>query len=78
MKKYYVDLTYFENVADRVAAYRRLDAASFMCDEVYSKPQSSGIIPKGPVLIGAEVFWDSAEELEGSPVYPSGCRCTAL
>ena len=71
MKKYYVDLTYFENVADRVAAYRRLDAASFMCDEVYSKPQSSGIIPKGPVLIGAE-------ELEGSPVYPSGCRCTAL
>lgn len=78
MKKYYVDLTYFENVADRVAAYKRLDAASFMCDEVYSKPQSSGLIPKGPVLIGAEVFWDSAEALEGSPVYPSGCRCIPL
>ena len=75
MKKYYVDLTYFENVADRVAAYKRLDAASFICNEVYSKPQSSGLIPKGSVLIGAEVFWNSAEDFERSAVYPAGCPC---
>lgn len=77
MKRYYVDLTYFENVADRVAAYERLDAGSFICNEVYSKPQP-GLVPKGRVLVGAEVFWDSAEEFESSPVYPSGCRCAAL
>lgn len=78
MKRYYVDLTHFENLEDRAAAYERVDGAAFLCSRVFSKPQMSGLVPKVPVLVGLEVSWNSAEDFERSPVYPSGCSCKPI
>lgn len=78
MKRYYVDLTHFENLEDRAAAYERVDGAAFLCSRVFSKPQVSGFVPKAPVLVGLEVSWNSAEDFEKSPVYPSGCSCKPI
>lgn len=78
MKRYYVDLTHFENLEDRAAAYERVDGAAFLCSRVFSKPQMSGLVPKAPVLVGLEVIWNSAEDFESSPVYPSGCSCKPI
>lgn len=78
MKRYYVDLTHFENLEDRAAAYERVDGAAFLCSRVFSKPQMSGLVPKAPVLVGLEVSWNSAEGFESSSVYPSGCSCKPI
>lgn len=78
MKRYYVDLTHFENLEDRVAAYEQVDGAAFLCSQVFSKTQMSGLVPKAPVLVGLEVSWNSAEDFESSPVYPSGCSCKPI
>lgn len=64
MKRYYVDLTHFENLEDRAAAYERVDGAAFLCSRVFSKPQMSGLVPKAPVLVGLEVSWNSARILK--------------
>ena len=78
MKRYYVDLTHFENLEDRAAAYERVDGAAFLCSRVFSKPQMSGLVPKGRVLVGLEVSCNSAEDFENSSVYPSGCSCKPI
>lgn len=78
MKGYYVDLT-SRPVSERAEICERLDNAGFFATPVRQKVQPESVFkPKGSVIVGVNVFWNSAEELESSPVYPSGCRCIPL
>lgn len=75
MKKYYVDLT-SRSVSERAAICKRLDDASFFATPVCQKVQpDSALEPKGAVIVGVDVFWESAEDFERSAVYPAGCPC---
>ena len=64
MQRYIVDLRSIP-LKDRPEVLQRLDNGSFFAVGIY----------ESNILVGADVYWDSENAFQTSPVYPTGCPC---